>query len=460
MRGSGRAAAGIAKSDNFGMKPATQEMRVDRKWDKLPALPPGESPPEPVPKDDRPAEMEMEDDGPFDTEETLRSLRPERPSLYHINMPGQTANSCVGGTQQSLAITPPIPHDTISNRENPANTHGYKSSDNLSIHTRDWDLQSCTTDELSIDAHLQHQDHLTVIRNTKDPLHGLPNENASSPESAFYTALIDMAQHHHEQRRVLQRALEAGEILTNEASIRNAITKPTGYAIYSALLASRDPEKWQRIFAFSPTSALPSFKPTMNQDPVGPKSSLIKRFREAGRVLRSLFVAPDSALGRHEPYAGASVCKAKVNMLDTHTPSRQRFVDAAVQTTPPPPPPSHNQNLAHTQHHSSQVAAPAPDWSRSTTLNGATSTDAKLAPVTTQYTQPLHMRGYDADVFVTVLSGDGDSSTFGAGRFAGTQQDGCKGGGKLEMGTEMENEVWEGGSAVTEWPRVEWSGYF
>ncbi|XPS78053.1 hypothetical protein M3J09_010073 [Ascochyta lentis] len=97
LRSSFEAAAENVKYEKLDVKPTVQKMRAerkwdDRKWDKLPALPPGESASEAVVENDRPVETDTKDDGFFDTEEILRSLRPERLSMYHISIPRRPVN--------------------------------------------------------------------------------------------------------------------------------------------------------------------------------------------------------------------------------------------------------------------------------------------------------------------------------------------------------------------------------
>ncbi|UPX16862.1 uncharacterized protein EKO05_0007245 [Ascochyta rabiei] len=478
LRSSGRTTAGILKSEKPDMKPTTQKMRVDRKWDKLPALPPGESPPEPVLKNDRPAERGMEDDGPFDTEEILRSLRPERLSLYHIKTPGRTVNGCVSSNQESHTIPPRTACDTTSSRVKPTNANECKAADDLNIRTREWDSRSCATDDLSVDTRLQQQEHLEQrlerrpipqdqrrqndICDNKEALHGLPNENALSPESAFYAELIDIVKHHHEQQRVIQRAFEAGEIseehhkrqtwrygtamdqtiLTNEPSIRNAISQPTSYAIYSALLEPRDPGKWQRIFAHLSVPS-PCVGTAPKQHLAAP---LTQRIRKAGQALRSLFVVPDDlASDPDSDCADTPIYASTIAVLSPNTPARLQFADAAVQTTAPSP--LHRQGFAHVhQNNPLHVAAPTPHSTASTDLDNAEPTYARLAPkIDAGYAPALRTCGYEADVFVTVLrpgvGGDRDGKVvvgYGAGR------------------QEKHHEVSDGERAVTEWPTAEW----
>jgi hypothetical protein len=101
-------------------------------------------------------------------------------------------------------------------------------SDNRSVRTRDWDLQSCTTEELSVDHLLRNQQQLAQrqtnhrnmptylrqdkTRNNDKPFNVPQEEGGPSPESVFHAELIDIVKAYHHNRRVLTRAFEAGEI--------------------------------------------------------------------------------------------------------------------------------------------------------------------------------------------------------------------------------------------------------
>lgn len=206
-----------------------QQVRTDRKWDALPPLPRKEGAPEPPLKDIVKLESEGADNEPFDTEEVLSSLRPERLSLYYISTPGRSANGLINAGNACGATTEwPAQAVTASTRR-PTGNSVPEAPDNYSVRTRDWDLHLCNTDDLDIDNRLrrqeqparhsaqrpltQEQEQQINIRDNNEALYGLPEEDAPTPESFFYADMIGIVKDYHEQlQKVIQRAYEAGGI--------------------------------------------------------------------------------------------------------------------------------------------------------------------------------------------------------------------------------------------------------
>lgn len=169
------------------------------------------------------------DDGPSDTEAVLTSLRPERLSLHHIATPVRPiASSANAGDADATATS--LPSQVL-----PPSTKGRWSHnvgaefDAYSMRTRDWDLQSCNTTDLGVDNRLrrqevfatrsphhalpQEQQYQSNNRNNNEAVYGLPEEDATNPESWFYAEMIDIVNDYHEQlQSVVQRAYEAGQI--------------------------------------------------------------------------------------------------------------------------------------------------------------------------------------------------------------------------------------------------------
>lgn len=199
---------------------SAQKARNNRKWDKLPALPrEARTPWSPLDKEQS-KEIGNELDEAFDTEKILKSLRPERLSLY-IDVPGRPASSTDQSTLNSTAQQA-ISHDT---RDAVTSEHP-RISDDHSIRTREWDVQSCATEYLGVDIALQRQERSAQrvrrrpipqqqprqdnVRDNNESLTGLSEEPVLNPESAFYAELIDIVKHYHEQRRAAHEACEAG----------------------------------------------------------------------------------------------------------------------------------------------------------------------------------------------------------------------------------------------------------
>jgi hypothetical protein len=216
---------------------------VDRKWDALPALPVEEGAPEPLLKDHT---IEGDETEPFNTEELLSSLRPERLSLYHISAPGCSTNGFDDIGYKPAAITPHPAHTITSGTTRTEDKDSPKVSDDDSIRTREWDLQSCAMGDLGIDSRLGQQEHFTRskrrrgplekerhtnIRDNNGPLNGSPDEDASSnglsdeiastPESVFCAELIDIMKNYHEQQRVIERAFEVDQVSEEQRRRKN-----------------------------------------------------------------------------------------------------------------------------------------------------------------------------------------------------------------------------------------------
>lgn len=206
-----------------------QQVRTDRKWDALPPLPREEGAPEPPLEDIVKLESEGADNEPFNTEEVLSLLRPERLSLYHIGTPGRSANGLTNAGNACTATTEwPAQAVTASTRI-PTGNSAPEASDSYSVCTRDWDLHSCNTDYLDIDNRPQRQERLARhsaqrplpqeqqqqinIRDNNEALYGLPEEDAPTPESFFYADMMEIVNDYHEQlQKVIQRAYEVVEI--------------------------------------------------------------------------------------------------------------------------------------------------------------------------------------------------------------------------------------------------------
>lgn len=221
---SSSAAADTGSRENSDVELTEEKTRNDRKWNEFPALPLEATARESVLEDEEDKAVK-EDEGSFDTEEILKSLRPERLSLYLPSAPGVPVNGTCIETS-----TRPIHPDCISPSGAEIPTHNEISEvpDRQSIRTRAWDLQSCATDDLGVDNLFQRQTQTMQRvkwspippeqqrqnnnRDNHEPLNGLPKEDAPSAESVFYAELIDIVKHYHERRRVVHRAFKAGEV--------------------------------------------------------------------------------------------------------------------------------------------------------------------------------------------------------------------------------------------------------
>lgn len=213
----------LRRDTNQIMKGASIAQVADVKTYPQNARAPAEKAPE-QPSRNSTAEKVEDDEGElFDTGRVLNSLRPERLGLPPIGSPRRTENSHLRADPQTGSRPTPAVH-----AEQVANPDGFKAGDNYSIRTRAWELQSCATDDLSVDSQLKRQEQLAQcikrravaqdqrqennIRINEEPLDGLPEENAQAPEDFFYAELIDIAGNYHEQQRMIQRAFEAGEM--------------------------------------------------------------------------------------------------------------------------------------------------------------------------------------------------------------------------------------------------------
>lgn len=213
-----------------GFKSETHKVWADRKWDALPALPPeAEALESPLEDQTIRREEENESEQPLDTEHVLKSLRPERLGLHHINSSGRPMNDLADADNNLTDIVSRASGATT--RRSVRGDDTADSADEGSIRTRDWDLQSCDTDDLGIDARLEKQRELAIaqraqnhrfsqgqrrqqnVRDNNETLSGLSEEDSVTPESIFYNELISTVTDYDNQlHRVIQRAYEAGEM--------------------------------------------------------------------------------------------------------------------------------------------------------------------------------------------------------------------------------------------------------
>jgi hypothetical protein len=167
-----------------------------------PQPPPEEGAPEPPPKDDT-LEVEGAFDDLTDTEAVLKSLRPERLSLHHIKLPHHAA------------------HDLAST------DNGHSLTDSHNSHLQMRDVQVCHMGDPGVDKRNEQQKQ-PVKREQRDKIirleaqHGgtttnkntltvLPEEDAS-PESMFYTSLIDIVKaYYKEMSEVCLQPHETGQ---------------------------------------------------------------------------------------------------------------------------------------------------------------------------------------------------------------------------------------------------------
>ena len=237
LRNSDKASNAKEQPPASGEDTFVQKVPMDRKWDALPALPSEEGAPPPPPNPDFADDTGGAEDGMFDTEAVLSSLRPERLSLYHINTTGRPSKDLARDDHEPGPPTPYPDYSTPFKWDRLANDDSCKRSDNCSDRTRGWEVQSRATDELGIDSLLaqreQHprskqkrplpeQRRQDNIRDNHKPSNGLPeeafsvnglsNEGAPNPESIFYTRLITIMQKYHDQQKMIQRAFEAGQM--------------------------------------------------------------------------------------------------------------------------------------------------------------------------------------------------------------------------------------------------------
>lgn len=217
----------IGNSPTLPDRPSAWKVQAERKWDSLPALPP-EGAPVPPPKDWKSDNVGADDVDYFDTEELLNSLRPERLSLYHISTTGRTLHSPTGTGLETTVVAPHPTHDIALETVRPTNNDSLRGAYNHSVRTREWDIQSCATDDLGVDNLLNQHDQLAKqntqhcvsqeqkmqgdVCENKELINGLSEKNPSTAESTFYAELTGIMGKYHDQREVLQRAFDAGEI--------------------------------------------------------------------------------------------------------------------------------------------------------------------------------------------------------------------------------------------------------
>ena len=208
-------------------RPSAWKVQTERKWDSLPALPPEEAP-LPPPKDWKSDDAGADDVDYVDTEALLNSLQPERLSLYHIGAPGRALHEFTHTCRETTVIPSRFTHDISFDTLRPINNDGLRGAGNYSIRTREWDIQSCATDDLGIDDILKQHEQLAknntkrwiseeqqrqdTIRYKEEPANGFSENNPSTPESTFYAELTGIMRKYQDQREVLQRAFDAGEV--------------------------------------------------------------------------------------------------------------------------------------------------------------------------------------------------------------------------------------------------------
>lgn len=223
LRGNNSAPSANTQPHQPGFKVETHKAWADRKWDALPSLPPEGAL-------ETSGNQQGDDEQPFDTEEVLKSLRPERLGLYNISPSGCQRNDFANADNSSAAIkawpVQAITSDTGQQLYESGNTN---PTDSNSVRTRDWDLQSCDTDDLGIDTRLEKQRELArrvqkhrspseqprrgTVRDNNETLSGLPEAEPASPESIFYSELISIVSDYYEfLQRVVQGAYDAGEM--------------------------------------------------------------------------------------------------------------------------------------------------------------------------------------------------------------------------------------------------------
>ena len=163
--------------------------RTSRRWHSLPPLPPEEGvsepsslpeegAPEPPPKDHI-LEVEGASNDLTDTEAVLNSLRPERLSLHHIKLPRHAT------------------HDLASTGDPGVDKRNEQQEQPVKREQRDEIIR------------LEAQDGGTTTN--KNTLNVLPEEDAS-PESIFYTSLIDIVKaYYKEMSEVCLQPHETGQ---------------------------------------------------------------------------------------------------------------------------------------------------------------------------------------------------------------------------------------------------------
>jgi hypothetical protein len=434
-----------------------QQGGMNRKWGALPPLPRREGAPEQPSRNDKEVEDRGVNEEYFDTEEVLSSLRPDRLSLYHIATPVRPVNS-----------SRPIGHNAS------------RAPDSYSIRIRDWDLHSCNTDNLGTDTQQerleqsagrsaqdalpQEQQHQVDGRNNDDLVYGMPAEGAPTPESWFYAEMIEIVNDYHEQlQRLVQGAYDAGQvneeqwlrdkwtyrkaldrklriaedmssykvqaypahlpntltlqqILTNEKDIKQAIQRPTGYAIYSSLLRIRDPETWQRVF--EPTKTYPHLgiiTSTSQQHGTEQETSTLWFLRKIGRGLRYMLAAPSAPdLKTHSsshppaPDPEFATYASNVGVLGPNTPYRLQKTIASKNTAPAtttPSTPSRNLAPREKTRLGTNTEPPLKHLTGTTRINNTIFTAAMLAsPINARIKVAARSRGYEQGAFVTVIT--------------------------------------------------------
>ncbi|KAJ4994230.1 hypothetical protein SVAN01_00059 [Stagonosporopsis vannaccii] len=486
--------------NHSGFKSRTHRVWANRKWDALPALPAEETIHLTVKEDT--TRRQGDDAQPFDTEEVLMSLRPERLSLYHIDPPGHQMHDLREADDSSAVITArPAQANVCDRRRLVYKGDEVESSDGNSIWTRDWDLQSCNTNDLDIDTRLERQRELArcaqrpnfsggqwrqenVRDNKNKTLSGLPEKDSATPESIFYNELIRIVKDYHELLQgVIHRAYEAGEmsedhylrekwrhrtamerklqaaedmsgykILTTLKDIKEAVKQPTGYAIYSSLLRIRDPESWQRIFeaiSLQPPSTPATIIPPSE---IAAESSLKSFARKVGRAFRFMLAIPSNPELKtySKKYAPPTEPTAYHSPISAHGYKTTSQPTSCLTISHPIPLPSHQLRLTggEEKRPSTQTERPSKVSKDTTKINGTTVfTGTTIAsPLNGRYIHAPRSRGYEQGAYITVVNPslvvDVSEKTV-SGYGVGGLQDWRKNGRERE-------------SAVTAWPKGEW----
>lgn len=170
--------------------------RTSRRWHSLPPLPPEEGvsepsslpeegAPEPPPKDHI-LEVEGGSNDLTDTEAVLNSLRPERLSLHHIKLPRHTTHDLASTGDPGVDKRNEQQKQPVEQQEQPVKR---EQRDDI--------------------IRLEAQDGGTTTN--KNTLNVLPEEDAS-PESIFYTSLIDIVKaYYKEMSEVCLQPHETGQ---------------------------------------------------------------------------------------------------------------------------------------------------------------------------------------------------------------------------------------------------------
>lgn len=123
------------------------------------------------------------------------------------------------------------------------------------------------------------------------------------------------------------KLLTAGQILTDENDVREAIKQPTGHAIYSSLYKIRDPDAWKRIS--EPASV------------VKPDHSIACVVRRIGQALRFMLAVPcdpelKTCSSRHASHCGLVDHQSEIGILVPNIPLQPQILEEPVLSYPAP----------------------------------------------------------------------------------------------------------------------------